>query len=86
MFTATIQDAAFQALLAGINTQVLYRDDMNDNSQFVEEVLSHTIPVDGTHWMILNGQKLLVQVSSNASDPDECPCCWWDETHFKLVS
>ena len=85
MFNAILQDTALQALLAGDSTNVLYQDDMNDESQFIGEVLNATIPTDGTHWMILNGEKLLVQVSSDASGPDECPCCWWASVTFKLV-
>lgn len=88
MFTATILDTTLQALLAGEMVTVYENDEpaMHRWSAFPpRDRGSYGIPEDGTHWMILNGEKLLVRVQGEASDPEGCPCCAWEWVTFKVV-
>jgi hypothetical protein len=88
MFSATIQTEALQHLLDGeivmMNHMAPGCSGQDDTTAFVD-VQIHQVPVDGTHWMFLNGEKHLVRVTSEASDDDECPCCTWCSVFFKIV-
>lgn len=87
MFNATIQSEVLQELLNGETVVVEYMapgcSGLDDTSAFVGGWVR--VPADGTCWMILNGEMYLVQITSEASDSDECPCCAWHVVSFKVV-
>jgi len=87
MFNAIIQHEALFFLLAGETVTMSYMapgcSGQDDSTAFVDVRVQ--VPADGTHWMILNGEKHLVRVTSDSSDPDECPCCAWCLVAFKIV-
>lgn len=91
MFSANLQDDVFQNLLCGFDMLVWQRDEAisTEETTFLEDHgpgATHRLPDDGTHFMILNGEKMLVKVSTDSSEPDGCPCCAWDLVYFKLVA
>jgi hypothetical protein len=87
MFNATIQSEALQDLLNGETVVVSYMapgcSGQDDTTVFVDVRVQ--APADGTHWMVLNGEKYLVRIASEASDSNECPCCAWHVVSFKVV-
>lgn len=87
MFSGTIQDfEVFQALLSGETVVVCENDEPSgiSNSVFVSGD-SWGIPEDGLHWMFLNGEKFLVCVEGENSDPEDCPCCAWGWVSFRIL-
>lgn len=87
MFSAKLQVDAFQELMSGQVTEVFYSPpgDSCQDERVGFETRVLRLPMEGTQWMILNNQKMLIQVSWDESDPDECPCCAWYAVWFKLV-
>lgn len=87
MFTARITEPhIFGILLQGHEYTVVENDEQAGGSSSVfAPGDSCGIPENGTHWMILNGEKFMVQVNGNSSEPDGCPCCAWWWVSFKIV-
>lgn len=86
MFSGTIHDtAAFQSLLMG---ETVFVVDFDENADYRCDLLSFEnggIPENGNHWMFLNGEKFLVCVEGENSDPEGCPCCAWGWISFRIL-